>query len=109
MSACFALKRGVRQGCPLLCHLFNLVSQVTIYYLQSCGHFLWWSFIGDPNSLYADDIALIVESLQQLPGILTDLQKCSEYTGLHLNLSKTVVYDKSCQEDYQMHGVTMTG
>ncbi len=50
-----------------------------------------------------------MESLQKLPGILTDLQKCSEYTGLQLNLSKTVVYDKSCGGDYQFHGVTVTG
>ncbi len=50
-----------------------------------------------------------MESLQQLPGILTDLQKYSEYTSLYLNLSKMVVYDKSCEEDYQLHGVTVTG
>ena len=96
----------MRQGCPLSCHLFNLVSQITIYYLQSCGHFLWWTFVGDPNNLYADDIALIIETLAGVPGILRDLLTCSEYTGLYLNLQKTVVYDRTCIQDYQFHGVT---
>ncbi len=35
----FSLSRGVRQGCLLSCHLFNLVGQVTVYYLQSMGIF----------------------------------------------------------------------
>ncbi len=63
MSLGFTLGRGVYQGCPLLCHLFNIISQVTVYYLKACGHFLWWTFTGDPNSLYADDIAIIAESI----------------------------------------------
>ncbi len=63
-----------------------------MYYLQACGHFLWWTLLGDPSSLYADDIALILSSLDQITGILRDLQVCGQYTGLKLNLSKTVVY-----------------
>ncbi len=74
MSICFPLQRGVHQGCPLSCHLFNLVSQVMIYYLQKCGHFLWWTFVGNPNSMYAGDIALILESLDKVPGVLMDLK-----------------------------------
>ncbi len=109
MSSSFMLGRGVYQGCPLSCHLFNLVGQVTIYYLQACGHFLWWTLTGDPNSLYADDIALISESLDRVPGILRDLQKCSKFTGLHFNLKKTVVYSSNCNQDYQYHGITVTG
>ncbi len=35
----FVLGRGVHQGCPLSCHLFNLVSQVLIYTLQQQGLF----------------------------------------------------------------------
>ncbi len=35
----FSLGRGIRQGCPLSCYLFNLVGQVMVYYLQSIGIF----------------------------------------------------------------------
>ncbi len=81
ISSSFMLGRGVCQGCPLLCHLFNLVGQVTIYYLQACGHFLWWTLTGDPNSLYTDDIALISESLDQVPGILRDYRNVASLLG----------------------------
>ncbi len=47
----FSLGRGVQQGCPLSCHLFNLVSQVTVLFLASSGIFLWWSFVGDPATV----------------------------------------------------------
>ncbi len=109
MSLCFVLGRGVCQGSPLSCHLFNLVGQVTVYYLHACGHFLRWTLTSDPNSLYADDIALISESLEDVPQILRDLQKCGEFTGLQLNLAKTVVYSSACERDYQFHGITVTG
>ena len=108
MSTCFSLHRGVHQGCPLSCHLFNLVSQVTIYYLQKCGHFLWWILVGDPNSMYADNIALILECLEKVPGVLADLKHCSEFMGLSLNLNKMVVFDQNCCKNYHYHGITVT-
>ncbi len=51
---------GVWQGCPLSCHLFNLIGQVLIYYLRDAGFFTWWKKPGDPFSLYADDTAVKV-------------------------------------------------
>ena len=33
--------QGVRQGCLLSCHLFNLVGQVLIFYLKDHGFFNW--------------------------------------------------------------------
>ncbi len=39
LTKTFPLLRGVQQGCPLSCHLFNLVAQVLIYSLQDCGYF----------------------------------------------------------------------
>ncbi len=60
LTAAFPLKRGVRQGCPLSCHLFNLVGQVVIYSLWDHGYFEWWTIVGDPCSLYADDTAIFL-------------------------------------------------
>ena len=84
------------------------MSQITVYYIQACGHFLWWTLLGDPSSLYADDIALILSSLNQVPSVLSDLQVCGQYTGLKLNLSKTVAYSQKATKDYKFHGVLVT-
>ncbi len=70
LSKTFSLSCGVWQGCPLSCHLFNIVGQVLIYSLRDHGYFEWWTFIGDPCSLYADDIALFLADLSQLEAVL---------------------------------------
>ncbi len=61
-----SIGQGVCQGCPLSCHLFNLVGQVLIYYLRDNNFFSWWPYPSEPSCLYADDIALLVESSSQL-------------------------------------------
>ena len=81
-SETFRLGHGVCQGCPLLCHLFNLVGQVTVYYLQTMGIFTWWCFESDPSSLYANDMALVLEGLDMLPKALELIQYCRWFTGL---------------------------
>ena len=101
MTKTFPLKRGVCQGCPLLCHLFNLVGQVLVFSLHEAGCFSWWHHLGDPCSIYADDNALFVLNLDQLPEILEHILKTGEFTGLKLNLNKTIAFShkvttKSC-------------
>ncbi len=59
----FDLSRGVHQGCPLSCHLFNLVGHILVYSLQQAGLFAHWGKPGDPCSLYADDTALFIENV----------------------------------------------
>ncbi len=76
-------------------------------HLKACGHFLWWLCVGDPDSLYADDLALILPNLQVVPDVLQDLQMCGKYTGLTLNLDKTIVYDPKVKDDFRFHGVTV--
>ena len=39
MTPPITLQRGVHQGCPLSCHLFNLISQVLIFSLREAGFF----------------------------------------------------------------------
>ncbi len=70
LTPLFPLGRGVCQGCPLSCHLFNLVGQVLVYSLHHVGFHAWWHFPSDPCSLYANDGTLFVESMAQLPGII---------------------------------------
>ncbi len=107
-SAKLLLGRGVHQGCPISCHLFNFVSQVTIYFLASSSVFIWWTFVGDPASLYADDVAIVMKDLTQLGVIIKLIQECGRYTGLQLNLDKTVVYSPQIEEPVVMHGVQIT-
>ncbi len=66
-----SLQRGVQQGCPLSCHLFNLVGQVVLFSLRDAGLFDWWKKLGDPDSQYADDIVLLLESTNALPSVLS--------------------------------------
>ncbi len=69
----FPFQRGVRQGCPLSCHLFNLVGQVLIYHLRDNDFFSWWTKAGDPCSLYTDDMAIFVKNIAQLSSILEEI------------------------------------
>ena len=108
LSQDIKLSHGVRQGCPYLCLLFNLVSQVLIYYLQFCGHFVSWLHRGNASSMYTDDIALVAENVCMLPGLIQDIEKCGEYTGLHLNLDKCVCFDPAAGADYFLVGVRVT-
>ena len=85
------LGRGVCQECPLSCHLFNLVSQVLIYALQQRGLFAWWPFHGDPCSLYADDTAIFISTLEQIKPLTQQIIFIGHFTGLYLNLQKTIV------------------
>ena len=72
------------------------------------GIFAWWSFESDPSSLYADDVALVLESLDMLPRMLELIQWCGQFTGLQLNLSKTLVYAPHVEQDKLVAGVTVT-
>ncbi len=93
MTATFDMERGVHQGCPLSCHLFNLVGQVLVYSLHQAGFFAWWGKPGDPCSLYADEnIVNIVANIQQLPELVAHIQWVGQFMGLNLNLDKTIAF-----------------
>ena len=92
LTPTFDLGRGVCQGCPHSCHLFNLVGQVLIYYLQDNGFFLWWSFSGDPCSLYVDNTALFLFYKKELSPILSAITEVGTFTGLTLNIDKTIAF-----------------
>ena len=105
LTKLFPLHRGVRQGCPLSCHLFNLVRQVLIYSLRDNGYFEWWHFLNDPCSLYADDIALFLADLTQLSNVIAHIEYVGHFTGLRLNLEKTIAFDSSAVHKLRVAGI----
>ena len=99
---------GVHQGCPLSCHLFNLVGQVLIYSLRDHGLFSWWMKLGHPSSQYADDIVLLIMDVHSLPKIIKHISYVGSFTGLSLNLEKTIVFNHKINGKHIIHGITMS-
>ena len=93
LTTLFGMCRGVCQGCPLSCHLFNLVGQVLIYSLRDHGYFEWWTFLGEPCSLYADDTAIFLCDLSQLAKVIEHIYWVGTFTGLYLNVNKTIAFN----------------
>ncbi len=54
--------------------------------------FSWWKKRGDPYSLYADDTAIFLEKVSDLPLVIETIFLVGNYTGLCLNLSKTIAF-----------------
>ncbi len=61
--------------------------------------------VGDPVSLYADDVVIVMRDLSQLKLITELIQQCGKYMGLTHNLQKTVMFSQTLQGDTQLHGV----
>ena len=78
-----------------------------IYSLCDHGYFEWWTFIGDPCSLYADDIALFLADLSQLEAVLQHITWIRCYTGLSLNISKMIAFDPEVVDRLMIHGVVV--
>ena len=76
-----------------------------VFYLQSQGILAWWSMNGDAASLYADDIALVLEDISQIPLAIAAIQFCSCFTGLKLNLSKTEAFSTDLAHDVKVAGI----
>ena len=85
-----------------------MVSQVLIYFLRACGHFIYWIEAADPSSIYVDDVALVVGGVHTLPKLIQDINYCGEFTDLQLNLNKCVYYDPSTSQDHTVASVRVT-
>ena len=107
LTPVFELNCGVRQGCPISYHLFNLVGLVLVYSLRHAGYFAWWTFPSDPCSIYADDDTLFVPNVQQLTGVVLHIQSLTKFTGLSLNLDKTVIFNPSIPQSICYKGMQM--
>lgn len=96
-------KIGVKQGCPLSPFIFNVMmddvltkveSEVGIFKLNQEGK------ISLPIILvYADDIIIIVETVEELEKILSSLKKHLALVGLKINDSKCQVLIRNPQEE----------
>ncbi len=79
-----------------------------VYYLQSQGILAWWSMNGDTASLYADDIALVLEDISQIPLAIAVFQFCGHFTGLELNLSKMEAFSATLVQDVTVAGIKVS-
>ncbi len=68
------------------------VGQVLIFYMHDHGLFDWWKNRGDPCSLYADDTTIFLRNLSNLSQTIRIIMDVGSFTGLHLNLSKTIAF-----------------
>lgn len=60
--------------------------------MRDQGLFQWWTKRGDPSSLNVDDTAILIENVLQLPAVLQAITHVGVFTGLTLNLSKTITF-----------------
>ena len=102
----FQVGKGVRQGCILSLHLFNLYAE---YIIRNAG--LDEAKAGikiagkNINNLrYADDTTLMAESKEELKSLLMKVKEESEKVGLKLNIQKTKIMVSSPIPLWQIDG-----
>ena len=107
-SVRFQIGKGVRQGCILSPCLFNLYTE---YIIRNAG--LEEAQAGikivrrNINNLrYADDIALMAESEEELKSLLIKVKEESEKVGLKLNIQKTKIMASGPITSWQIEGGT---
>lgn len=85
----FSLKRGVRQGCPISPYLFLIATQFLNLHIKE-SPVKGISIAGTELiiSQLADDTALFLRDISQIPIALTSLQSFSNASGLLLNINK---------------------
>jgi hypothetical protein len=88
----FRVSKGVRQGCILSPYLFNIVAEMAMR--KALEGYKGGFRIGGKiinNLRYADDIALIATSEEELQELLDRLVVASREYGLRLNTNKTKI------------------
>ena len=105
----FRIGKGVRQGCILSLHLFNLYAE---YILRNAG--LEEAQAGIKNGgrninnlRYADDTTLMAESEGELKSLLMKMKEESEKIGLKLNIQKTKIMASGPITSWEIDGETV--
>ena len=106
----FDIEQGVRQGCILSPHLFNIYSEQIMR--NALEDFTGGVRIGGrviTNLRYANDVVLIAGGMEELQELVDRVSKASSQFGLSLNPSKTKVM-KICRKpsnDEELHFITV--
>jgi len=113
----FSLRRGVRQGDPLSCLLFNFSIEPLAMRLRGqigglSVHGLALAWV----ALYTDDINLFLSENDSVPGLASCLEVMSLAIGSKFNLDKTDVkpvgtegFVRRCHEEQRMGPSTLPG
>ncbi len=61
--------------------------------------------MNDPYSLYTDDTAIFLSDITQLAVILKHIEYIGTFTGLYLNMNKTIAFDPNASNKIKQAGI----
>ena len=105
----FQIGKGVRQGCILSPHLFNLYAEYIVRNtgLDEAQAGIKTAMKNVNNLRYADDTTIMAQSEEELKSLLMKVKEESEKVGLKLNIQKTRIMASGPMTSWQMHGEIM--
>ena len=88
LSPLIPIKRGVRQGCVLSPYLFNIYTE---FIFRESNELKGITIHGQNinNLRYADDTALVADSVENLQKVVDKVKEVSSRGGLEMNVKKT--------------------
>ena len=92
LSKSFKLQRGIRQGCPLSALLFIAATQFMTDNIKN-NHDIKGVMFNDKPDLkivqLADDTTIIVNDMESVNNVVTEIERFSSLSGIILNKEKT--------------------
>ncbi|CAG4931226.1 unnamed protein product [Parnassius apollo] len=90
------LQSGVKQGCPLSPHIFNLTLEVVIRAMESTGEVIKIRNKRVTTLAYADDIAILADSPEGMRRLLNAAEEGARSVGLVFNPAKCATLHMKC-------------